>query len=534
MQRSKTPLKIWQQLALSFGLAGAASLLLAFTGWSQLKVIQQHFEEVVDQTLPALTALSEVNDRLHRVRAAELGHLNATTMPAKEREEKTIQAAEQDLAQALQAYGAAATGQADTALQQALAASVAGFNGLRGKFLQMSNSAAGAEGDRLFEANEFFTGPSQQGFQQAYEAVQNLWQLHAAQAGQARDRGRADIARAVLVLAAVAAASIVLSSLLGWVIARRLNRQLGAEPAEVAQVARRIAAGDLSAEIARRGAREASVMSSMVAMQAQLRELIAAMQGSAQNILVGASEIAAGNLDLSARTEQQAASVQATHASVEDLNAMVQQGAEQAGAATALTTTVAQGARHGGLLMQRVVDAMAQITDKSRKVGDVLAVIDNIAARTNILAINASVEAARAGQQGRGFAVVADEVRSLALRCGEASREIRALISDSSQSVDEGAAQVKDASAAVSGVVSQLQALEQLVGEMRERTSGQHRSIAQIRDAVSMLDDTAQRNAALVEEASAAADSLAGQAQSLVANAARFRIEAAAPQLLAR
>ncbi len=258
---------------------------------------------------------------------------------------------------------------------------------------------------------------------------------------------------------------------------------------------------------------------------AKLTEIIVGIQESADTIRRAASEIAAGNTDLSDRTEQQAASLEETASSMEELTSAVKQNADNAQQANGLVQNTGEVARSGGQVMDEVVATMRAISTSSQRIGEIIGVIDGIAFQTNILALNAAVEAARAGEQGRGFAVVASEVRSLAQRSADAAKEIKDLIEASTRTVGEGAALVNRAGATMHEIVGSVQRVTGLIGEISAASGEQSSGIEQVNRTVAQLDEVTQRNAALVEEATAAARSMEERAGGLAAAVAVFRIE---------
>jgi methyl-accepting chemotaxis protein len=336
----------------------------------------------------------------------------------------------------------------------------------------------------------------------------------------ARDDGR----DAIVVTLVLAALSVVAATAMSVTITRGLVRQLGAEPAEVVAIASAIADGNLAVEVRTRAGDTSSILVAMQRMRERLAEVVGQVRLSSDAIATGSSEIASGNADLSHRTEAQASNLQQTAASMEQLTGSVRTNAETAGVANQLATEASAAASRGGVAVSRVVETMNEIATSSRKIGDIIGVIDGIAFQTNILALNAAVEAARAGEQGRGFAVVASEVRSLAQRSAGAAKEIKSLIGASVEKVDIGARQVDEAGASMNDIVAQVQRVGQLISEISGATVQQSTGIGQIGDAVGALDQTTQQNAALVEQSAAAAESLSQQAARLTQIVSRFQL----------
>ena len=263
-------------------------------------------------------------------------------------------------------------------------------------------------------------------------------------------------------------------------------------------------------------------------MTESLRRLVGEVRHTADSISTASNEIATGNQDLSARTEQAASNLQQTASSMEQLTGTVKQTADSATTANQLVSSASSVARRGGEVVTQVVSTMDEINASSKKIADIIGVIDGIAFQTNILALNAAVEAARAGEQGRGFAVVAGEVRSLAQRSAEAAKEIKALIGASVDKVESGSKLVADAGQTMQEIVGSVQRVTDIIGEITAAASEQSDGIGQVNTSVTQLDKMTQQNAALVEESAAAAESLKDQAQKLAAVVGTFRLERAA------
>jgi methyl-accepting chemotaxis protein len=320
-------------------------------------------------------------------------------------------------------------------------------------------------------------------------------------------------------------AGLALGAFLGWRALKGLHRQLGADASEVARVANAVADGDLTVRIATQDVPPASVMAAMARMQQALQATVSRVMGISTHLAGGSQEIAAGNHDLSRRTEQQAAALERTASTMEQLGTTVRHNAENASQGSQLADQASAVAARGGSVVGQAVETMRGINDSSRKIADIIGVIDGIAFQTNILALNAAVEAARAGEQGRGFAVVAAEVRSLAQRSAAAAREIKGLITTSVERVETGSALVEQAGSTMQEVVQAIERVRQVMSEIRNASAEQSAGVAQVGQSVTELDRATQQNAALAEQSAAAAESLKLQGQDLAQAMTFFKLE---------
>jgi methyl-accepting chemotaxis protein len=324
-----------------------------------------------------------------------------------------------------------------------------------------------------------------------------------------------------LSLVVLAALVVALGAVFAWLLTMGIIAPLG----NAVSVARRVAAGDLTEVIQTHGHDEtAQLLQALSEMKDQLSQIVGNVRQGSQEVSTASAEIAQGNNNLSERTEQQAAALEETAASMDALSSTVRQNADNAKQANQLAQSASAVAIKGGEVVNQVVETMKGINTSSRKISDIIGVIDGIAFQTNILALNAAVEAARAGDQGRGFAVVASEVRSLAGRSAEAAKEIKGLITDSVTRVEQGSSLVDQAGLTMTEVVGAIRRVTDIVGEISAASSEQSQGVGQISEAVTHMDHVTQQNAALVEQMAAAASSLKMQAQDLVQTVATFKL----------
>ncbi|MBW9335744.1 hypothetical protein FEE59_19715 [Herbaspirillum sp. RU 5E] len=308
-------------------------------------------------------------------------------------------------------------------------------------------------------------------------------------------------------------------------ILRSILRQLGGEPARAVQIVEQIAQGDLSTAVALKANDRHSLLHSIETMRSSLSGIVHGVRQGTDTITTASGEIAAGNLDLSSRTEEQAGALEETASSMEELTSIVRQNADNASQANQLAITASGVATEGGKVIEQVVGTMADINSASTKIADIIGVIDGIAFQTNILALNAAVEAARAGEQGRGFAVVASEVRSLAQRSAQAAKEIKGLIEDSVSKVDNGSHLVEQAGRTMQEIVTSVRHVADVVAEISAASREQSAGIEEVNRAITQMDQVTQQNAALVEEAAAAAASMQDQAAQLAQLVSVFRLQ---------
>ncbi len=366
--------------------------------------------------------------------------------------------------------------------------------------------------------------PATNAFQQAMNQMVELQRKKLDQAGERiRDASQS----ATQLLMALCVGSLLLAALLAWRLSVSITRPLH----RARNVAEKIASMDLTghddARATNLGQDETGqLLHALAAMRGSLEGALTQVREVADSVATATHEIATGNADLSQRTEQTASNLEETASAMEQLTATVRQSADSASTASQLAHSAMEVATRGGTVVGQVVSTMEEINDSSRKIADIIGVIDGIAFQTNILALNAAVEAARAGEQGRGFAVVAGEVRNLAQRSAEAAKEIKALIGTSVDKVSTGARLVQDAGSTMEDIVRSVQRVSDIIGEITSAATEQSGGIHQVNQAVAQLDQMTQQNAALVEESAAAAQSLRDQAARLSQTVGQFRLNA--------
>ena len=370
---------------------------------------------------------------------------------------------------------------------------------------------------QLFSMSQVRSGPIR-------ETIASLRKLQVDVAKEEYDNATAQYLHAKIISTVMMAAGLAISIAMGYALIRQVYRQLGGEPGDTLDVVRRIASGDLSVEVTLRAGDRTSLLAAMSQMRGSLVSTVGDIRQSTEMIATAAGQIAAGNSDLSERTEKQAGSLEETASSMEELTATVKHNRDNALQANQLAQSASTVARKGGQAVAQVVDTMSEINASSKKIVDIISVIDGIAFQTNILALNAAVEAARAGEQGRGFAVVASEVRNLAQRSASAAKEIKSLINTSVLQVEMGSKNVDEAGVTMEQVVTSIQRMTDLMAEITAAAGEQEAGISQINQAVSEMDNVTQQNAALVEEAAAAAGALEQQTTQLLALVSVFEL----------
>ena len=506
----------------------ASSIVMALVGYLALGAAGETERFLAENSVPSLVLVSAINDAGNNVRQTELSLVLAPNPTEIAADEKSLNSHLSSFNSHMAEYAKSIDNDTERGLYQAVAQRFEAYRAAAAATLAGAKSGDYGAMDGLRLAARVDSGKLFNALGNALDALV-AYNNTAVQAAHARSIAASRNASLTLGGLALAVAAFLL--LFGAMMTRSLLRQFGGEPATALQVARAVAQGDLSLAIPLAPGDTASVMASLKAMQASLSDTVAQVRRSAEGVATASAEISHGNDDLSARTEQQASALQQTAASMEQLGSTVRQNADSAREASRLATAASGVADQGGDAVRQVVETMKGINDSSRRVVDIIGVIDGIAFQTNILALNAAVEAARAGEQGRGFAVVASEVRSLAQRSADAAKEIKALIATSVQRVEQGSLLVDRAGGTMQELVQSIRQLTTLMGEISHASTEQSAGVHQVGEAVSQMDQATQQNAALVEESAAAAQSLREQAQQLVQAVSVFRINT--PGLLA-
>ncbi|MFM8768098.1 MAG: methyl-accepting chemotaxis protein, partial [Rubrivivax sp.] len=381
------------------------------------------------------------------------------------------------------------------------------------------------EEGRLEDARRLFSQVVPPLYEHARNRVEALVKLQLSSAREEYESATEQNTRTSWIMLGAGLLGLLLCAAFGTGVSRSIVKALGAEPDDLRQAVDAVSNGDLTTRLSLRPGDNGSVLASTKTMQANLARVVGAVRVNADSVATASAQIAAGNNDLPARPEAQASALQPTAAAMAELGSTVKQNADNARQANQLALQASGVAVDGGEVVGQVVDTMRGINESSRRIADIISVIDGIAFQTNILALNAAVEAARAGEQGRGFAVVAGEVRSLAQRSAEAAKEIKALITASVQRVEHGTALVDKAGATMQEVVASIRRVTDIMGEISAASNEQNAGVGQITEAMAQMDRATQQNAALVEESAAAAESLRAQALQLVEAVAVFKLE---------
>jgi len=511
-------LKIANKLLVAFFLVIAMTCALGIFSIVQLVKVSNSSADIAKNWMPATRYIGEVQTSLARFRISEATHILHDDEVAMQAADKAL-ATRRDIMRGQQeSLAALVSDPEEKRIYAALQQDMNAYMAESGKLTALSH------GGNKDEARALFKGASNKIYRKLNEEFEALAK-HNDDGSNASEQSAEqvfNVSRKLII------GALVLMVGLGLLLAVWMARMVARPLNQAVSVAQRVAGGDLTADI-EIGSRDETgmVMRSLRDMNQSLAQVVGQVRSSTEAIATASVQIASGNLDLSARTEGQASSLEETAAAVEELTATVRQNADNAGLADQLAQSASGVAADGGRVVGEVITTMEAISAASRKIVDIIGVIDGIAFQTNILALNAAVEAARAGEQGRGFAVVASEVRQLAQRSATAAREIKQLIEDSVRQMNSGTVLVRQAGKTMEQVVASVRHVSDVVGEISASSVEQRSGIEEINKAIVHIDETTQQNAALVEEAAAAAAALQEQAAQLAAVMSRFRLAGA-------
>ncbi len=509
-------LKIGLRLGLAFGLVIVALLIVALTGRSAMKGIEERLIEATEDRVPKVLMVNEVIDNVNQV-ARSIRNIALMDVPEqREAEAKVIQEAAAANAKVLDKLNQMIESPRGKEFLENIGRLRAEFNS---QVQKVTKTAMLGERETT---RDLLLGDMRKSQMEYMKALSAFEDFQVELMMESKKAAKVQTQRAEWLLISVG----LVAALVGAALAVLITRSVTSPINQAVQIAGTVADGDLRTRIRVDRKDEAGqLLAALQRMNDSLVNIVSSVRGNADSVATASGQIAQGNADLSQRTEEQASNLQQTAASMEQLTATVNQNTDTARQAAQMANTASTVAVQGSEVVSRVVSTMDEISASSRKISDIIGVIDGIAFQTNILALNAAVEAARAGEQGRGFAVVAGEVRALASRSAEAAREIKTLIHASVERVDAGSQQVNDAGRTMQEVVNQVRRVSDMLSEISAASSEQSKGIGQIGDAVAQLDQVTQQNAALVEESAAAADSLQQQASELANTVAVFKLE---------
>ena len=515
-------MKVGTRLNLGFAVVIVAGFAVAMFGRLQLVNVAREVDQLVEVRMATVEQIGKAKDNLNLIARAARNIALTEDEAMMRAERERIELARKQNTEALKQLA----GRVSTDTERAMLKKI---EEVRAPYLQTTDKAIELGlANKSEEARDVLIRENRP-LQAAYfQALEELAQFEQAEMRKAALDVRAGAGNTSLLMLAIAALAALLGGVIAWALSRSITRQLGGEPAYASGVAREIAAGNLSVEVQVQRGDKSSLLANMQAMRDSLAAVVSSVRHGSESVAAASEQIAQGNQDLSARTEEQASALEQTAASMEELGTTVRHNADNAQQANQLARSASMVAVQGGQVVTQVVDTMRGISDSSRRIADIISVIDGIAFQTNILALNAAVEAARAGEQGRGFAVVASEVRALAQRSADAAKEIKTLITDSVERVEQGTALVDRAGSTMEEVVQSIRRVTDIMGEISAASSEQSSGVAQVGEAVTQMDRATQQNAALVEEMAASAGSLSSQAQQLVQAVSVFRLDQAA------
>ena len=508
-------IKIGRRLGLGFSAVVVLMIALVIVGLNALSNMHRTIEKIVNDNNVKIEAISSLRDAERQMAIGVRDLVLMTDEPGMAAADARIKKAEVIYATAETVLNNMVRSELDTsrlkAIKEAKQATMPDFEQVR-KYARINENVL---------AMQFLMGKVLPETASWLRAIEALLDHQTATNVKEKEAATAAFNMAYWLSLSLGIASFFAAGVIAWLVTRSITHPLN----DAVAIAKTVAAGDLSSTIVSTSTDEmGQLLHSLGVMNENLREIVSKVRVGTDTIATASSEIAAGNLDLSSRTEQQASALEETASSMEELTSTVKQNADNARHANKLAEGASAVAMQGGQVVARVIDTMNSIDQSSKRIVEIIAVIDGIAFQTNILALNAAVEAARAGEQGRGFAVVASEVRNLAQRSAAAAKEIKSLISDSVQKVSMGSALVTEAGATIERVVQSVRQVNDIMAEISTASIEQEQGIGQINQAITEMDTVTQQNAALVEEAAAAAQSLQEQSSVLVEVVSVFKL----------
>ena len=513
-------LRVGTRLALAFGLVLVLLLAMAGVGARQTSAINAFAEYYPENILPSLKVIYRIEQTVSDARRLEGQYLLTDDVAERKSLAERIEKARAELGKQLKVYEPLAADAEDKGFMQKVGEQGAAYFAVQAKVLQAADQGA-ADPSQATQAKTLTFGPGRSAFNPLRETITKWWQYNEKLSANTTAAAEMAYRKVVWTFALMAGGALLVGIVAAWLITRSITVPVS----RAIKAVKLVAGGDLSQRVQADSRDElGELLSTLDEMTLSLARMVSDVRNGCGQINVAAAEIAQGNGDLSARTENQASNLEETAASVEQMTAQIKGNADNARQADQLANHASEVAQSSGQAVGKVVTTMDEISAASRKISDIIGMIDGFAFQTNILALNAAVEAARAGEQGRGFAVVASEVRSLAQRSAEAAKEIKTLIGDSVAKVESGSTLVHGARETIEQLVNEVRKVTDLVGEITVSSREQSDGVAQINVAVSQLDQATQQNAALVEQTAAAAESMRQQTDKLAQTVSAFKL----------